>query len=334
MLQEPIFILGSNKSGTSLIRSLFDGHSQLFVIPLESHFLRLNGLWIDYHNKAPEKLTPEDIIDNYLSWIKYSNIKPGGFTDSDTTNMWDIKEAELLLKGRENYDDLKTSIENYIEILYFLLYKQSLPDRLRIVEKSVENAEYAFLLKTLYPKAKFIHIIRCPYSNLVSFRKSVLKNGYPFLKRIIHRLYNGYYYLEKNRLIIKDDYFVIRYEDLVSEPEKYIQKMITFTGIKKEDVLFSPTAMRKPWKGNSSSGKSFNGISSSRLNTWKKEITPVEIACVNRIFSHILIKYGYKHMQNRNTFIPGKREGFKRYIGNRLLLHFFLDRMVAHKKDK
>lgn len=331
MNQEPVFILGNNKSGTSLIRSLFDGHSQLFVVPIESHFLKLNGLWVDYHKKRPEKLTAKDIINNYLSWITYSNRKPGGFTDSDTRNLWDIGEAELLLKGHMNYDDLKTSIENYIETLYFLLYKQSLPKRLRIVEKSVENAEYAFLIKTLYPKAKFIHIIRCPYSNLVSFRKTKSKKGYPFLNGMIHRLYNGYYYLEKNSLILKDDYFVIRYEDLVSEPNTYIEKIIAFTGIKKEDILFSPTAMGKPWRGNSSSGKTFNGISSSRLNAWEKEITPVEIACVNRVFGHILEKYGYERIKNKNTLMPGKKEGLKRYIGNRLLLHFFLE---PYKKDK
>lgn len=333
MNQEPIFILGCNKSGTSLVRSLFDGHSQLFVIPIESHFLRLNGIWVDYHRKAPEKLTQEGIINNYLKWISYSNTKPGGLTDSDTRNMWNIKEAELLLKKEDNYSDLKTSIENYIKILYFLLYKHPLPDTLRIVEKSVENVEYALLLKTLYPCAKFIHIVRCPYSNLVAYRKTKSRDGYPFLKGLIHRLYNGYYYLEKNRLIIKNNYFVIRYEDLVSEPDTYIEQIAAFTGIKKEDVLFSPTAMGKPWKGNSSSGKSFNGISPSRLKTWKKEISPVEIACINRILGHILEKYGYARIQNRNTLLPFKGEGVKRYFGNRLLLAFFLDQMLPHKQE-
>ena len=109
--------------------------------------------------------------------------------------------------------------------------------------------------------------------------------------------------------------------------------MIAFTGIKKEQVLFTPTAMGEPWKGNSTSGKTFNGISSSRLNSWEKEITPVEIACVNRLFGHILHKYGYKRLRNRNTLFPCKKEGIKRYIGNRLLLHFFLDPMNTDTKD-
>ena len=34
----PIFILGCTKSGTTLLRNLFDGHPDLFIIPFETHF--------------------------------------------------------------------------------------------------------------------------------------------------------------------------------------------------------------------------------------------------------------------------------------------------------
>ncbi|MGA1778589.1 MAG: sulfotransferase [Schleiferiaceae bacterium] len=55
MPHAPIFILGSHKSGTSLLRSLLDGHPDLFVIPFETHFMALLGRWItySYRKQAP-----------------------------------------------------------------------------------------------------------------------------------------------------------------------------------------------------------------------------------------------------------------------------------------
>ena len=37
-MENPVFILGSHKSGTSLLRNLLDGISGFFVIPIEAHF--------------------------------------------------------------------------------------------------------------------------------------------------------------------------------------------------------------------------------------------------------------------------------------------------------
>ena len=37
-----VFILGQHKSGSSLLRSLLDGHPDLFVIPVETHYFSLS----------------------------------------------------------------------------------------------------------------------------------------------------------------------------------------------------------------------------------------------------------------------------------------------------
>jgi hypothetical protein len=56
--QHPIFIAGTHKSGTSLIRSLFDGHSNIYSIPMETHYFQLNKFWVDneYRKQNPIKL--------------------------------------------------------------------------------------------------------------------------------------------------------------------------------------------------------------------------------------------------------------------------------------
>jgi len=39
-LKAPIFLLGSHKSETSLLRALLDGHKDLFVFPTETHLFK------------------------------------------------------------------------------------------------------------------------------------------------------------------------------------------------------------------------------------------------------------------------------------------------------
>ncbi|MFB4167268.1 sulfotransferase [Virgibacillus sp. JSM 102003] len=324
MNQEPIFILGAHKSGTSLLRNLFDGHTQLFVIPIETHFFQHNGLWIDYgiRRQFTSSLDENEIKDNYIKWIKYVNENADLYADSNTKGFWDIELLEQNLSNISGYNNLKKSIENFTESMYYALRSEKLSDNLRIIEKSVENAEYAVLLKKMFPKAKFIHIVRNPYSNITSIRKSKSQNGYPNLRRIMQSMYNSYYYLEKNQVLIDDDYFVLKYEDLVQYPNENVNKIIDFTNIRRDNILFRPTVNGEIWDGNSTTNKSFKGLSSEHLNRWTDEIEPIEINLINTCFKHILKRYGYEIIDKRNYFKLSKNEKIRTYLANRLLIKY------------
>jgi len=315
----PIFILGSHKSGSSLLRNLFDGHSELFVIPIEAHFFQYNGYWIDYgiRRQMPVDLTEGQIINNYVSAINLANTTPGGYSDSDTRGMWDVEKFEEKIKKGKNYNNIKSSIINYIEAMYYSISGTELPEDKRVVEKSVENAEFAIDLKTIFPNAKFIHIVRNPYATLVAIRKFKSQQGYPFLKWIIESMYNSYYYLEKNqRLFSKKDYLVLKYEDLVTQPKMIIKKIITFLDLPEEKILYIPTVQKKLWEGNSTSGEKFKSISSKRLNKWKDEIYPLEAQVVNFKFEFILKKYGYEVITEVKERYPEDKKSIDMYNFN------------------
>ncbi|MDZ7690392.1 MAG: sulfotransferase [Balneolaceae bacterium] len=75
MNEEPIFILGAHKSGTTLLRSIFDGHPALFVIPFESHFFQNLCYWIDYdyRKEQPRTLTDQEIINRFRERLRHLN---------------------------------------------------------------------------------------------------------------------------------------------------------------------------------------------------------------------------------------------------------------------
>ncbi|MHA1768088.1 MAG: sulfotransferase family protein [Promethearchaeota archaeon] len=321
MNQEPIFLLGAHKSGTSLLRSIFNGHSQIYTIPIEAHYFQNMKYWVDYEYRAqrPQNLTNDEIIESFCNWIHTCNSSEDPYSDSIAKGLFNEDKFKEVFSEIKYTQSEKERIEIYFRAIYYSVSGKFLPEEIRIVEKSIENAEFAVELSTFFPRAKFIHIVRNPYANIVSLRKfKSIYHDFALIPRVIKSLYNSYYYLYKNSKIIQN-YYILKYEDLVTEPELQIKKICQFLNLPFEDILLIPTYQGKPWVGNSTSGEPFRGIESSRLNKWKKEIHPMEIYYVNKIFPFVLRDYGYEIISQSGSFWKKARgENLKRYLYNRI----------------
>ncbi len=320
MNQGPIFLLGTHKSGTSLLRSILDSHSQLFVIPIETHYFQLIDRWVDYEYRSarPKEENHKEIIGNFIQYIHHRTTSPTHYGDSDVRGLFDEERFRKSISKIREDDGDKQRIEKYFEAIYFSLRNEHLPSDIRVVEKSIENAEFAVELQALFPQAKFVHIVRNPYANIVSIRKSKSgKHGFPLMPRIIKSLYNGYYYLYKNQKIIPN-YLVIRYKDLVSDPEVHIRKLCQYLEIPFEKILLTPTVQGKLWRGNSSTNQSFISIESSRLNSWQKNILPLEVYYINKLFPFVVQDFGYqKFNKGGSIWKKARGENLRRYFYNR-----------------
>ena len=325
MNQKPTFLLGAHKSGTSLLRSLFDGHSQLYTIPIEAHYFQNRKYWVDneYRLERPARLDKAQTIDNFCAYIHRSNTAEDPYSDSVTKGLFDEERFRSYFSSIQPDLGDKACIEKYFEAIHFSITGTTLPDRIRVVEKSVENAEFAQELSLLFPQARFIHIVRNPYANFVSLRKYKSVNwGAPIIRRIVRTLYNSYYYLYRNQRTI-EPYYVLRYEDLVTEPEKHIRSMCRFLQIPFEKALLSPTHQGNVWHGNSVRGLVFNSISASNLEKWKPEIHPMEVEYIDHLFYFLLRDYGYEPFQKKGSFwsrLAGETP--KRYVANRLFKYY------------
>ena len=114
---------------------------------------------------------------------------------------------------------------------------------------------------------------------------------------------------------------MIKYEDLVSDTEGVMRRICQDLGIGYEEQLITPTSAGVPWRGNSTSDVSFQGISSSPLYNWEKEINSLEIHLVNRFAVPVMKQFGYETIKPlRKYFFPVKGEKFDRYFRNRSLL--------------
>lgn len=332
MLNQPVFILGAHKAGTSLLRSIFDGHPSIFAVPIEAHFFQILGRWIDYaflKKIRPRQHSQKEFIRNAIGAIRYSNTEDNPKGDGISANLFNIEKFVTCLEEKlSNTGDPSSNLSSYFvaysQAIHFAIYGTELDSSKHILEKSVENAELALDLKQMFPKASFIHILRNPYSNLVSMRKFRMHNKqtrcYPWLGYDYRSLRNSCYFLYRNRELIPG-YRVIKYEDLVKQPAMVAQQLCEYIGIKFQDTMLSPTYCGKEWTGNSTSSTQFQGISPAYLERYKADISSVEIGLVNRYLKHVVEDFGYEVLDPiAPTILPARQEFPKEYIANRFLL--------------
>lgn len=321
MNQQPIFILGAHKSGTTLLRNLLSGHPDLFVVPFESHFFPLSDRNVDYeYRKNTSKgLSLEEIEANYKEWIRTQNEAVDPMGDTFVTGKLDTQKFNETFKlNRE--DSASARFEKYMNSIHQCLGFGSLSEDKRVVEKSVENAEFAVEISQMFPEARFVHIVRNPYSNFVSLRKyKSIGVGYPLLNRMMKTFRNSFHFLSENPKNIKH-YKVVRYEDILTDTETTMMAVADFLKLEFHESLLQPSHLGENWAGNSTTGKSFSGVSAANMDKWKGEILPVEVRCVKKVGTEVLGRFDYDSFTTDGSMLArSKGESVKRYIYNRLV---------------
>lgn len=317
MKEAPIFITGLHKSGTTLLRSLLDGHPDLQIIPFESHFFPLAGYWTanEYQYSRPREMDRQRFID----FIHRTNTVSDQFGDNFAEGLLD----EAVFKEQFDVDTSAKAAEQ--AQVYFKAIRKALYGKAagRMVEKSIENFEFFHEIRALYPDAKFIHLLRNPYDNLVSLRKfKSIGTGYPLLSRLLPTMQQQYYHLYRNAAFA--DYKVLRYEDLVSDTEAVMRELATFLDLEWNEHLLSPTIAGKPWGGNSMKGTQFKKVEASKEEKWKNEISPLECDLLNRAIPFVFEDYDYPRFEVKGSkWRKMAGESWPRFLYNRLYNYFW-----------
>ena len=177
--------------------------------------------------------------------------------------------------------------------------------------------KFNFLVRR-FPNSKFIHIIRNPYSNLVSLIRYKGKKSYPTLEKIVSTLVQSHYYMYRNERLISN-YKIIKYEDLVSDTEETMKSIALFLNIEYNENLVIPTVNGKKWEGNSVTKERFDGVSDKRLNSWKNQIRDWEIQVINNNLEHVLKRFSYpKLIPGKMVYYKHPTESIRKYIVNRI----------------
>jgi len=295
MSHAPIFIVGVGRSGTTLIRQMINSHSQI-AVPYESHFMT------KYINKL-EQYGSLDVNNNFERLIEDICAEP-------ILNNWDYSpSAAELLESSPNRE--LASVLGHFFNLYARYHGKTLWG-----DKS-DYLDRMYMIRRLFPNAKFIHIIR----DGRDVASSVLKMPWgPTNVKRAAEWWSTYVRLgcSMGRMLDEDKYMEVRYEDLVAAPEEQLQNICKFIGVEFEPGMLDFYKDSKKFIPQSLVYQHYNAdtaANTSRLEAWRNEMSEVDCALFQQIAGDVLADMGYPIIEHSISPLRTKVRSLQLQLG-------------------
>ncbi|MBL1431939.1 MAG: hypothetical protein COC09_04165 [Gammaproteobacteria bacterium] len=272
----PIFILGMNGSGTTMLLDCLNNHPELYgfrgetrVIP---HFISKLPSYGDINND-----------DNFLKlWNDFRSV-PILVSCNDGT----------LPPIPDDWHKRKRCLGSVIDGIFE--YFSSLDGKRRWCEKTPMHALHISALARVFPGAKFIHMIRDGRDCAASFHR---RWGYN-IKRTICRWKEVILVAQTQGNELPTQYMELRYEDLTEQPDIWMRRICIFLNIEfNEKVLYLS-------RNQEFSGSTHKSITPNNAK-WKKYYSQHTLAALDNIAGKQLDALGYPTGQPLADHNPSK----------------------------
>lgn len=269
------FILGCGRSGTTLLRAIFDSHAAM-AIPHESYFItKLAGRRRRYERNGgfdTDRFT-RDLVGH--SWFHRWGLNPE-----------DVRGAFR----RERPADFPGAVRSV-----FSLYA-AVHDKPRYGDKTPMYVLHIPLLAGLFPEARFVHIVRDGRDVAMSLLEqewgsnSVVEAALFWRRRVVKGRRDG-------SALGPGRYTEVRYEDLVEQPETVVAQLCDFMCLKFEPEMFQYFERA----GEIVEGAAFphrhariNLPPTKGLRDWRRQMTAADIATFSALAGDTLDDFGYE----------------------------------------
>ena len=260
-----------------MLRALLDEHPQLVVYPEETSFFR-RFLPAATGKSLDEKLVlAERYLTHIFEWNLYTPPEhQAGFPDRDYTQ-FDAHQINQQMRSlvRKNYrhdgDILCGAVLAYGDVAGKLT-----GETIAWVEKTPYNEYFADQIFSWWEEAKCIHVVRDPRDNYLSYsRKHPEWSPETFALNWWKSTQAG---VSNQKRYGKARYLILRYEDLVREPEKVVNEICGFLDIIDTPSLRQPSRAGVAWTGNSMFSDQFSAISPNAVGRWKRKLSSEQAA--------------------------------------------------------
>ena len=262
----PVFIVGMNGSGTTMLADCLGNHSDLYVLPMESKVLPYYLMQQDRFGNL-NKLSARKKLANTLGRSKF-------YRQSNNKKNIVLRDEEL---DGSNFSSV-------VNALYLHLANQH--GKFRWGDKSPINTQHIQALAIAFPDAQFVHIIRDGRDAAQSFHRRWSYDPLHTITRWKKVVNEG---KRQGSTLKSDRYMELHYEALTAEPELLMRQICTFLEIEYQDSLLNST-MRYM---DPSHGSVKTGRITSNSGKWSSYFTPKQVVEFESIAGEMLYSLGY-----------------------------------------
>jgi hypothetical protein len=275
MSNNPIFVVGAGRSGTTLLSLMLDTHSRI-AIPHESHF------FIPYYEKRAAF--------GNLNCLEGRRVLIKSILGESFIRIWDqqitLEEIDL---------DRCGSLEGAIDQIYSAYARRFGKDIWG--DKTPAYTTEVDALNDMFPTSRFIHIVRDGRDVALSVMRQTWgsKN---FIVAMQYWTQTVTLARKMLRMLPKTRFIELRYEDLIANPERELHTLTDFLGLPYEPDMvngYTKTASKKLGDGINQFQHThlLESPSTTQVYKWKTTLNTVNQAIAFEIAGPMLTEMGY-----------------------------------------
>jgi hypothetical protein len=280
MTDRPIFVVGAPRTGTTLLMEILNRHPEIHLFD-EVHFFE--RIWDE--RREIGDLTDPDSRGRAFARLR-AIVRDWGRDQAVAGVLDDAEFTRRLAAEGGGYRGLMAAL---------MKAGAELHGATRWGDSSPQDVLYAEQILAWFPEARIIGIVRDPRGFLASY-KNYWRRGVASYRERYQPLANALLWKSYMRALLRlasgerrDAVLVIRYEDLVSDPEAHVRRFCEHLG-----VDFTAAMLEVDATNTSFPGEPAKGIVATSRDRWRSELTATEIRLGERVFGATMRELGYE----------------------------------------
>lgn len=277
----PFFIVGCPRSGTTLLQVLLDSHPHVCIPPESFIFTRFSDIFKTYGDLQKTQ-NLEALITDFLS--------------DERIKEWKLKASSRDLLNTVSEPTIKGAITALFEA-----YSQQ-EGKAFWGDKTPQHAFNLDDIKTIFPKAKIIHLVRDGRDVAESLNRVYL--GPKSIYRIA-KYWNAYItaFQKFKDNYTENDFIEIQYEDLAVDPNSQIQRIFNFLNIDANAINFQQaknTERKAQYHGMAMHHQSVTEpVFKKKIGVFKGAFSERQVSIFETIAGRSLQAYGYSLVSSK-----------------------------------
>jgi hypothetical protein len=287
--QDPVFIVGYPRSGTTLLQRLLVAQPGFYSFP-ETHYFCVIEKKIQW-GEARENIPPGALPAIFENLEKKMELRLAVAEQMDLQQ----QAADKKLTSKALFEHI---VSRYLGTLYPEIAATA---HFRWIEKTPNHAHFLERIMAMYPCAQVLHILRHPVPAIYSRKLKFPFNRETPVTELAHRWNRMLLDVERFKERYFSHIFTLRYEDLVQDMEKQLREVADFlqvgfdfdivAGMKQENER-NPGAFILPsetWKQEDlrldmrATNEKYHGL-----------IPAADVAAIEEIVMENMTRYGYE----------------------------------------